>query len=103
MRARLTVRWKTAAILAGALAFCAPVRSDVSAFDGASSARKMCYCNCDSRPGAAICTHMCELPKYEDRSWANNCHTNPEGNSLKPFATPRAHSEKDDGIQDVRR
>ena len=30
----------------------------------------LCYCHCDH---AKQCTKMCDLPKYENRWWANSC------------------------------
>lgn len=35
--------------------------------------RGLCYCGCDKPMGQARCMKMCELPKYEDQSWATSC------------------------------
>jgi hypothetical protein len=34
----------------------------------------VCWCGCDKMMGHARCLKMCELPKYENRSWATTCH-----------------------------
>ena len=43
-----------------------------------------CYCGCDKMIGQKRCLKMCELPKYENRSWATSCHKL----SLTPEAAP---------------
>jgi hypothetical protein len=33
-----------------------------------------CYCMCEKSGGQACHMKMCDLPKYENRSWAMSCH-----------------------------
>ena len=44
------------------------------------------YCDCDQDRDASMCTHMCELPKYQNRWWATSCHKtrSEEGNHTPP-------------------
>jgi len=91
------------ATVAGALAFCSPLWSDVRIPSGASSAQKTCYCDCDKQAGALICMHMCDLPKYENRPWANSCHKNQDNEISEPSAAPGAHSSKNNRVQQARR
>jgi len=39
-----------------------------------SAKTPLCYCHCEHMDGGKQCTKMCELPKYENRWWANSCH-----------------------------
>jgi hypothetical protein len=96
-------RLRMLAMLAGALAFCAPLWSDVRVSSGVSTPQRICYCDCDAMAGAALCMHMCELPKYENRSWANSCHKKPDSEPAGPPNTPGAHSTKDNSLQQARR
>ena len=91
MQTTLTTRVKLAVMMAGALAFCAPAWSDVRILTGASSSEKMCYCDCDANAGAPMCAQMCELPKYENRSWATSCHKATESEPDQPSTTWRDH------------
>ena len=50
-----------------------PARSDNSVAIRAE-AKKLCYCECDHGQASAMCHHLCELPKYQNRSWAKSCH-----------------------------
>jgi hypothetical protein len=34
---------------------------------------RLCYCDCKPEQGAMQCTRMCELPKYQNRWWAQSC------------------------------
>jgi hypothetical protein len=90
-------------MIAGALAFCAPVWSDVRIFSGGSNAERMCYCDCDAKPGSKMCAHMCELPKYESRAWATSCHRPAESESAEPSSAPGARSSKDNSVQQAHR
>jgi hypothetical protein len=60
-----------------------------------------CYCECES--GGEMC-HMkfCELPKYEQRSWAASCrkHPSPLADSKKP-AESSPHSRPSRGMLDA--
>jgi hypothetical protein len=89
--------------IAGALAFCAPVWSDARIGGSTSGPEKMCYCDCDAKAGSPMCTHMCELAKYENRSWANSCHRKEQSEPAQPSSQPGAHSTKDNGVQQARR
>ena len=103
MRKGLQSRLKTLALMIGALALCAPLWSDVPASSSGANSKKMCYCDCDAKSGAAMCMHMCELPKYENRSWATSCHKKQDNDSTAPSAAPGARSTKDNGVQQARR
>jgi hypothetical protein len=56
-----------ATISAAALANQPPMLQSVPAMP-------LCYCHCASETGVKHCTKMCELPQYQDRSWAISCH-----------------------------
>ena len=91
------------ATVVGALAFCSPLWSDARIRTGASSAQKMCYCDCDMQAGAPVCTHMCDLPKYENRPWANSCHKKQDSELSQPSSAPNPHSSKNNRVQQARR
>jgi hypothetical protein len=82
-----------------ALALCVPLWSDVRS---PTKPQRTCYCDCDGKSGKATCTHMCELPKYENRSWANSCHKKNDFEMPEP-QSPRSDSSKDNGVQQARR
>jgi hypothetical protein len=103
MKTNLGTRLRMVTLIAAALAFCAPVWSDVRILGGSSSAERMCYCDCDATPGSKMCMHMCELAKYENRSWATSCHKAAESEPEQPSSTPGAHSTKDNSEQQARR
>ena len=91
-------------LVAGALAFCAPVWSDVHVLGGASKPSRVCYCDCEAKAGSSVCAHMCELPKYENRSWAASCHKKAESSEPEqPSSAPGAHSAKENRAQQARR
>jgi hypothetical protein len=90
-------------MVAGALAFCGPAWSDARISGGTSKSERMCYCDCDAKAGSPMCTHMCELAKYENRSWATSCHKKAESEPAQPSSAPGAHSTKDNGEQQARR
>jgi hypothetical protein len=102
MRTSLMARLRMLVMLAGLLAFCAPLWSDVRILSGASATQRICYCDCDAMAGATICMHMCEIPKYENRSWANSCHKKPDSEPVQPSSAPGAHSTKDNRVQQAR-
>src|SRR6185295_1230960 len=87
-------------IVIATLALSLPLWSDVQIRPPASA--RTCYCDCDSKTGATACSHMCELPKYENRSWATSCHKKDDNGSAPPN-TPRTDSSKDNGVQQARR
>ena len=103
MKTNFGTRLKMVMMIAGTLAFCAPGWSDAHILGGSSGAERMCYCDCDAQPGSKMCMHMCELAKYENRSWATSCHRPAESEPAEPSNTPGAHSTKDNGVQQARR
>jgi hypothetical protein len=103
MDTNLWTRLRMVMMMAGALAFCAPVWSDVPILGNASNAERMCYCDCDAEAGSTMCTHMCNLAKYEDRSWATSCHKKPDSERDDPSGTPGARSRKDNHVQEARK
>src|SRR6266550_1674035 len=54
-----------------------PARPDGVSTGNNREITKLCYCDCDRGSGAPMCHRLCELPKYEHRSWATSCHTRP--------------------------
>jgi hypothetical protein len=104
MRGNLKTRLRMVLILGGALAFCAPVWSDAGIPGGVSKTERTCYCDCDAQAGSPMCTHMCDLAKYEDRSWATSCHKKQDSEPDGPSATtPGVRSRKDNRIQEARK
>ena len=103
MHRKLGTRLRMVAMVAGALTFCAPVWSDAGTRAGAKGTGRMCYCDCDAKAGSPMCAHMCELAKYENRSWATSCHKKIESEPAQPSSAPGAHSNKDNGVQEARR
>ena len=98
--AKQSARWKRfTALLALLLVVIVPAWSDVRMATG-NATKKTCYCNCDAKPGAPMCTMMCELPKYQNRSWAKSCD---KKNSPSRAAAPdeRSHSKKTNKVQDA--
>lgn len=77
--------------------------SDAAFPSRAAEQNKTCYCGCDMKAGAPMCTHICELPKYANRSWATSC-TRKKAPSL-PSAPSQSgtHSRKNNRVQDARR
>jgi hypothetical protein len=56
-----------------------------------------CWCGCDKMMGQKRCLKMCELPKYENRSWATSCHKRtltPEVAPVTPPAKPVFHTAR---------
>lgn len=92
-------RKRLAALLTLLLVAIVPAWSDVRTATG-NATKKTCYCKCDSKPGAPMCTMMCELPKYQNRSWAKSCD---KKHSSSRAATPeeRSHSKKTNKAQDA--
>jgi hypothetical protein len=80
----------------------APARADQGPSSKKIETGKVCYCGCDSESGAPMCTKMCELPKYQNRDWANSCRRKPV--SVAPHVTPAPaiHSRKRNRIEDAR-
>jgi hypothetical protein len=63
---------------------------------------KTCYCGCDMKAGAPMCTHMCELPKYQNRSWATSCNRKKSTSVPDAPAQSGTHSRKSNRVQDAR-
>jgi hypothetical protein len=53
-----------------------------------------CWCGCDKAMGHARCMKLCELPKYEDRSWATSCHKTTITPQAAPSPAPAAAPAK---------
>jgi hypothetical protein len=70
-----------------------PVRADHRPATHSAEAKKLCYCGCDSEMGAPMCAHMCELPKYEGRSWATSCHKPQVDQSKRAAPSPHMRTE----------
>ncbi len=49
----------------------------------------ICYCGCDHAFGARHCAKMCEIPKFENRWWAQSCHK--PAHAVAPTAPPSQH------------
>jgi len=82
-----------AILIALVILFALSARSDSGVSGKNPETKKLCYCGCDSTHGAAMCTHMCELPKYQNRWWAATCRKlEREFTSTKP--SPYEHSKK---------
>ena len=103
MFAKLGTQARMMVWLAGALAFCAPVWSDVHIAGDPARGERLCYCDCEAKTGSPVCMHMCELPKYENRSWAASCHKKEGSEPQPPSSKPGAHSTKNNGVQEARR
>ena len=73
--------------------------SDESSLRRGLDSTKLCYCACDQHAGTPICTHMCDLPKYEKRSWATSCHRRIH-TDIAPV--PHSSSRKRNRIEDAR-
>jgi len=102
MRKSLHARLRILTMVAGALAFCSPLWSDVR-LGGASGTQRICYCDCEAQAGAPMCMHMCELPKYENRPWATSCHKKLDSERSEPSTAPGIRSTKDNHVQQARR
>src|ERR1700733_11138151 len=72
------------------------------AFPHSSEGKKTCYCNCDMKAGTPMCMHMCELPKYENKPWANNCQAKKPAVTAPGPAQSGSHSRKTNRVQDAK-
>ena len=88
-------------IVFAALLACTTAWSDARIQDGTAGPERICYCDCDSKSGAPACMHMCELAKYENRSWAASCHKKPDVDAQEPVSLPR--SSKNNNVQQASR
>ena len=79
-----------------------PAWSDIRPAGSGVQNKKTCYCNCDSKPNAQMCTQMCELPKYQNRSWASSCEKKPTGSPATSSPDQRSHSKKRNRVEDAR-
>lgn len=64
--------------------------------------KKTCYCDCDMKAGTPMCTHMCELPKYENKPWANSCDHKKGATGPSAPAQSGSHSRKTNRVQDAK-
>lgn len=103
MCTRFGTQLRLVLLIAGALAVCAPGWSDAGVEGGSSNSDRLCYCDCEAKSGSAMCTHMCELTKYENRSWAVSCQKKAVSEPLQPAKAPDSHSSKDNKIHLARR
>lgn len=103
MQTKLGTPLRLVLLIAGALVVCAPGWSDAGIHSGSSNAARMCYCDCDATAGSPMCTHMCDLAKYEDRAWATSCHKKAESEPVQPSSAPGIHSAKNNKVQQARR
>jgi hypothetical protein len=96
-------QWKRFASLAALLlVVISPAWSDIRSAAGNFKTKKTCYCNCDMKPGAKMCTQMCELPKYQNRSWAVSCQKKQESAPSSVSPAQRSHSKKRNSVEDAR-
>jgi len=95
----LPVARRLAWILFAALMTSATAWSD--ARDAVPGVDRICYCDCDAKSGAPACMHMCDLAKYETRSWAASCHKKPDIDAQEPVSVPR--SNKNNNVQQASR
>ena len=58
-----------------------------------SESKKICYCGCDMKAGTPMCMHMCELPKYANRSWAVSCDKKKPA-QISPAPVPQSGSHQ---------
>jgi hypothetical protein len=65
--------------------------------------KKMCYCGCDNGHGAPMCLTMCELPKYQHRSWAASCRKPAKRASMPAQPQSQSHSAKSNRSQSAQR
>jgi hypothetical protein len=90
-------------MIVGILVTSSPLWSDVRMGSGASASQRVCYCDCDAKPGSPMCLRMCELAKYENRSWATSCHKQQDSDDSEPTGAPGASSTKNNRVQQARR
>ncbi len=55
-----------------------------------------CYCGCTHGKAKGECSKLCDLPRYEGRSWAGNCQRPPARHSRKAPTTHPQHDDDDD-------
>ncbi len=96
-------RWfRRLALLAILLVPAALAWSDAGFPSRVAENKKTCYCNCDMKAGTPMCMHMCELPKYENKPWANNCQAKKPAVTAPGPAQSGSHSRKTNRVQDAR-
>jgi hypothetical protein len=79
-----------------------PARADQGPAGKKIETRKVCYCGCDSESGAPMCMKMCEVPQYQNRSWATSCRRKPVNVAPHVTPSPAIHSRKRNRIEDAR-
>jgi hypothetical protein len=76
--------------------------SDAGLASHPAESKKTCYCGCDMKAGTPMCMHMCELPKYENRSWASSCNRKKSAPVPEAPAQSGTQSRKNNRVQDAR-
>src|SRR5579862_2510737 len=89
------------AVLAALLTLTLPGLANTTAPPAES--KKMCYCGCDNGHGTPMCLTMCELPKYQDRSWAASCRKPAKHESTPAQPQSQSHSAKSNRSQSAQR
>ena len=103
MLRRMAVRRRIVWILFVALTASASAWSDARVNEGAAAKDRICYCDCESKAGAPACMHMCDLAKYENRSWAASCHKKSDSEAQEPASPSTPRSSKNNDVQQARR
>jgi hypothetical protein len=100
----LPIHHRTAAILLLFAVFpFLPLWSDTQILGPSSKSSKLCYCDCDNMHGVRTCTHMCELQKYQDRSWARSCRHSDQQTHSDTTPAPGLHSKQTNRTEEARR
>ena len=81
---------------------CALAWSDAGFPSRSDENKKFCYCGCDMKAGTPMCTHMCELPKYKNKPWADSCDRKRSVGEPPAPAQSGSHSRKNNKVQDAR-
>jgi len=63
------------------------------------SVKKVCYCGCDSKPGTAICTEMCDMAKYKGHWWAKSCDSRQQKARIMAPLPSHTTSKKNNKVQ----
>jgi hypothetical protein len=89
-------RWPFASIALAGLLVSLPLFGDTPAQHRSANSSFRCYCECEN--GGAMCAmKICELPKYQKRSWAASCRKRQttEAQPPKPsYSSPRARRSR---------
>jgi hypothetical protein len=77
--------------------------ADETAITSSATQTPLCYCNCKQQNGIAMCTKMCELPKYQNRWWARSCQKTNFSIQLPPADKENSKSPRTNHKEQVRR